>query len=90
MTNEQKRLRAFFAKKLTEKLTWGDDDTEKLLDFFDPIWPGMTPSEEAKHLTQRTLDFTREFTEWEARQPKPKELPTPMSDMEIDALAAMF
>ena len=90
MTQKEKLERAFFAQKISEKLVWTEADTEKALDLLDPVWPNMTPAEEAKHLAQRLLDFTKEFEEWQARQPKHEEKPEVMSDAEIDALAAMF
>lgn len=62
----------------------------KMLDLLDPVWNGMTPQEEAKHLSRRLLDFMKEFTEWEAKQPKPEQKPAPMTDEEIESLAGMF
>ena len=90
MTEEQKRQRAFFTEKIAKKLTWTEADTEKMLDLIDPVWPNSTPQEEARHHAQRVLDFTKEFTEWEARQPKVEEKPKPMTDEEVEALAQMF
>ena len=90
MTKEERQLRAFFAKKISKKLVWGDNDTERMLDILDPVWPNSTPQEEAKHLTERTKNFMMEFGEWKTRQPKADEkLPT-MTDAEIDALAAIL
>lgn len=90
MTKEAKQLRAFFAEKISNKLTWSDTDTEKLLDILDPVWPNSTPLEEAKYLAERTKNFVIEFDEWKAKQPKAEEKLPPMTDAEIDALAAMF
>jgi hypothetical protein len=90
MTQKEKQLRAFFAEKISKKLVWGDNDTERMLDFLDPVWPNSTPLEEAKHLTERTKNFMIEFDEWQAEQPKPQEKLPPMTDAEVDALAAIL
>lgn len=87
---EQKRMRDYFAKKISEKLIWTEADTEKALDLLDPVWPNSTPLEEAKHLSQRTLNFAKEFDEWQSKQPETEEKLPPMSDQELDALAAML
>lgn len=90
MKQEEKLQRAFFAQKIANKLVWSDTDTERMLDFLDPVWPGMTPAEEAKHLSRRALDFTVEFKEWQARQPKSDEKLPPMSEAELEELAAIL
>ena len=90
MTQQQKQERDFFAQKIANKLTWGEADTQAMLDLLDPVWPGMTEAEANNHRRQRLTDFTREFALWESKRPKPTEKMKPMSDVEIEKLANML
>lgn len=90
MTQQETQERDFFAQKIANKLTWGEADTQAMLDLLDPVWPGMTEAEANNHRRQRLRDFTREFAQWEAKQPKAAEPVNPMSDAEIEELANML
>lgn len=90
MTQQEKKERDFFAEKIANKVTWGEADTQAMLDLLDPVWPGMTEAEANNHRRQRLTDFTREFAVWESKLPKAKEPTQPMSAEEIDALAKLF
>ena len=89
MTQQERQERDFFAEKIKSRI-WRDGDTEKMLDFLDPVWPNMTPLEEAKHLSQRLLEFSKEFEEWQTKQPKSEEKLPPMTDAELEALANLL
>lgn len=90
MTEQQRKERAFFAQKIANKVTWGEADTQAMLDLLDPVWPDMTEEEANNHRCQRLTDFVREFTVWESKRPKPAEPTKLMSDAEIDELANML
>lgn len=86
MTEHAKQERAFFVEKLAG-MDWGESETERILDFFDPMREGMNNAERNLHLQKRLSKFTTEFMKWLRVQPELEQSPVPMTDAEIDALA---
>lgn len=85
MNQRQRQERDFFAQKLAKR-EWSEEDTQKMIDFFDPQHEGMSNTQKNEHIQQRLYKFTIEFEKWQRVQPQPEQSPEPMTDAEIAAL----